>query len=39
LREVREAADRDREITQTVDEFLEGLRGKDGGIPGRSHEP
>ena len=38
LREAREAADRDREIQQTVDEFLEGLRGQDGprqqGSPG-----
>jgi hypothetical protein len=39
LRETREAAARDREIKQTVDEFLEGLQGKDGGRPGRSHEP
>jgi hypothetical protein len=38
LRESREAADHDREIKQTVDEFLEDLRGKDGGIPGRSPE-
>jgi hypothetical protein len=30
LREAREAADRDRDIEQTVDEFLEGLWGKDG---------
>lgn len=31
LREAREAMDHDREIQQTVDEFLEGLRGKDDG--------
>ncbi|HSF34109.1 MAG TPA: hypothetical protein VLK82_27100 [Candidatus Tectomicrobia bacterium] len=30
LREAREAADRDRDIKQTVDEFLAGLEGKDG---------
>jgi beta-phosphoglucomutase-like phosphatase (HAD superfamily) len=39
LREAREAADQDREIKQTVEEFLEDLRGQDGGIPGRPHEP
>jgi hypothetical protein len=31
LREAREAMDHDREIEQTVDEFLEDLRGKDEG--------
>jgi hypothetical protein len=31
LREAREAMDHDREIQQTVDAFLEGLRGKDEG--------
>ncbi|MGH8068284.1 MAG: hypothetical protein ACRERE_24240 [Candidatus Entotheonellia bacterium] len=31
LREAREAMDHDREIKQTVDEFLEGLQGKDEG--------
>jgi hypothetical protein len=39
LREVREAADHTREIEQTVDEFLEGLRGKDGGTHERSPDP
>ena len=39
LREAREAADRDREIEQTVAELLENLRGRDGEIPGRSPEP
>jgi hypothetical protein len=33
LREAREAADREQEIKQTVDEFLEGLRGRGGGEP------
>ena len=39
LREAREAADQDQEIKQTIEEFLEDLRGQDGGIPGRPHEP
>jgi hypothetical protein len=39
LREAREAADQEREIKHTVDEFLEDLRGKGGGIPGRPQEP
>jgi hypothetical protein len=39
LREAREAADHTREIKQTVDEFLEGLWGKDGGTHGRSLDP
>ena len=39
LREAREAAEHDQQIKQTVDEFLEDLRGKNGGISGRSHEP
>jgi hypothetical protein len=39
LREAREAAEHDQHIKQTVDEFLDDLRGKNGGIPGRSHEP
>ena len=30
LREAREAEDQAREIKQTVEEFLEGLRGEDG---------
>ena len=38
LREAREAGDRVREIKQTVDEFLEDLRGKDWERPSRSHE-
>jgi len=39
LREAREVAEHDQQIKQTVDEFLEDLRGKNGGISGRSHEP
>ena len=39
LREARVAADHDREIKQTVEEFLEDLRGQDGELPGRPHEP
>ena len=39
LREAREATDREHEIRQTVDEFLEGLRGEHGGTPGGSGEP
>ena len=31
LREMREALDRDREIKQTVDEFLHGFRGQNEG--------
>jgi hypothetical protein len=31
LREARVAVDRDRDIKQTVDEFLKGLQGKDEG--------
>jgi hypothetical protein len=31
LREAREAVDRDRDITQTVDEFLKSLQGTDDG--------
>lgn len=31
LREAREAETHEREIEQTVEEFLEGLRGHDGG--------
>ncbi len=38
LRETREAADHDREIKQTVDDFLEGLQGKDGETRDRSHD-
>jgi hypothetical protein len=38
LRESREMAEHDQQIKQTVDEFLEDLRGKNGGISGRSHE-
>ena len=30
LREAREVADHDQAIKQTVDEFLEGIRGQDG---------
>jgi hypothetical protein len=39
LREVREAADHNREITQTIDDLLEGLRSKDGGGHDRPHNP
>jgi hypothetical protein len=39
LREAREVAEHDQQIKQTVDKFLEDLRGKNGGISGRSHEP
>ena len=39
LRETREAAAHDQEIRQTVNELLEDLRGKNRGLPGRSHEP
>jgi hypothetical protein len=38
LREDREAAERDQDIRQTVDEFLENLRGQQGEIPGHSPE-
>jgi hypothetical protein len=38
LRETREAADQEREINQTVDEFLEDLRGEGGGRRGRPDE-
>jgi hypothetical protein len=38
LREVREAAERDEEIKQTVDEFIEHLSGKHGEKPGHSHD-
>jgi hypothetical protein len=38
LREAREAAERDEDIKQTVDEFLEKLRGQHGGRPGHSHD-
>jgi hypothetical protein len=34
LREAREAADHDREIKQTVDDFLEDFRDQDRGIQG-----
>ena len=38
LREAREAAEHDQEIKQTVDEFIENLRGKHGDIAGPSPE-
>jgi hypothetical protein len=39
LREAREAAEHEQHIKQTVDEFLDDLRGQNGRISGRSPEP
>jgi hypothetical protein len=39
LREAREAAAHGQEISQTVGELLDDLRGENGGRPGRPREP
>jgi hypothetical protein len=38
VREAREAAERDEEIRQTVDEFIDNLRREQGEFPGRSED-
>jgi hypothetical protein len=38
VREARQAAEYEQHIRETVDEFLGDLRGKNRGLPGRSHE-